>query len=475
MLAIIIILLSRKNSKIKDSSLKSGIGILKPIPESKKLGNEFEFNTNQGDFKRIHIKQKYKEDIVKDGEKITIFSYKITNYLIYILSEQNSDKENRYYYDKLYTGVILIESECFSSTNENCEPKKRVDLTNSFKKNIEEKRNLEGNNNNVLKDQPIPICLFNLTNNDVIISISCPESLPEIKKIYMIKDLYYFRPPGLKRLTKENINSTITRKTIGNNNIIRETNGGICNIKNAQLSFCTSDINIITDLENNILSYDEEALMNITLDTNNSYIKVQITNLTDETINFTDLNPQIYEEKLNNIILKLNPYFKYEELFSKEDFYEFNILSKNGSAALKKMQKRKLDNYGNNTIIKENNLFHLFNIGSGISVDLNLFINSGINSEYMEAGMNLYIENKKAQEISSLKVSSTGINKIIKELYILSKAGGHLAEEFYQKTNNPNELKINISKSTLETEIRNRLYLPDKSKESSFLSSPRSH
>ena len=65
-------------------------------------------------------------------------------------------------------------------------------------------------------------------------------------------------------------------------------------------------MNITTDLENNILSYDEEAIMNITLDVNNSYIKTKITNLTDESSKIEYLNPQIYEEKLNNIIQKLN-------------------------------------------------------------------------------------------------------------------------------------------------------------------------
>ena len=434
MVAIIVILLSRKNEDTKDSSLKSSTGILKPISESKKLGSEFDFNTKQGDLKRIHIKQKYKEDMVKDGEKITTFSYRITNYLIYILSEQNSDEENKYYYDKLFTGAISIESECFSSTNENCEPRQRVDLTNSFNKNIVKKRNLEINNNTDLKDKPIPICLFNLTNNDVITSISCPESLPEIKKKSIILDLYYFRPPGLKRLTKENINSTLTRKSVGNRKFIRETNGGICDIKNAQLSFCTTDMNITTDLENNILSYDEEAIMNITLNTDNSYIKAKITNLTDESCKIEYLNPQKFEEKLNNIIQKLNPYLKYEELFSIDDFYEFYILSKNGSAALKKMQKRKLDSSDDKTIKKENNFLHLFSPDSGISVDFNLFINSGINSDFMEASLKLDIEGNKL-DISTAKESSRSFNQVIKELYILSKAGNHLAEELYQKTN----------------------------------------
>ena len=74
MMAIIAILFSRKNTDTRNSSLKSNIGILNPIPESKKLGSEFYFNTKLGDLKRIHIKQKYKENMIKDGEKIIIFS-----------------------------------------------------------------------------------------------------------------------------------------------------------------------------------------------------------------------------------------------------------------------------------------------------------------------------------------------------------------------------------------------------------------
>jgi len=84
---------------------------------------------------------------------------------------------------------------------------------NTVTRNTEEKRNLEENNK--LKDSPIPICLFNLTNNDVITSISCPKSYPEFKKKMLVLDLYFFRPPGIKRLRKDNINDTITRRTEG--------------------------------------------------------------------------------------------------------------------------------------------------------------------------------------------------------------------------------------------------------------------
>ena len=416
------------------NSVQNPVDILEShsFEESNELNIVFEFNTKIGDLKRIQVNQKYREDRVRDGENITTFLNRITNYDIYVINEQNSDEENKYYYDKLYTCAISIQSECSSSTNRNCDPKQRVDLTNSVRRNIEGKRNLEGNNNNDLKDKPIPICLFNITNNDIITSILCPESLPETKIKSIILDLYFFRPPGLKRFTNEDISNIITRKTVGNKKFIRETNKGICDIENGQLSFCTTDMNITTDLENNFLSYDEEAIMNITIDTNNSYIKSKITNLIDESNKTENLNPQIYEEKLNNIIQKMNPYLKYEELFSKDDFYEFYTLSKNESKTFK---KRKLNTDDDKIVKKENNLFHLFTPESGISMDVNLFNNIGINSDFMEANSNLYIESNKTEDISISRESSKIFNKIIKELYILSKSGNHLANELYQKIN----------------------------------------
>ena len=122
-----------------------GGGTFNPGPveneQSRDLGSEYEINTKKGDLKRIQVKQKYTEDRVRDGEKITTFSTRITNYDIYIMNEQNSDEENKYYYKKLYTCSIAIQSECTTSTNQNCEQKQRIDLLNSARRNLEKKRN----------------------------------------------------------------------------------------------------------------------------------------------------------------------------------------------------------------------------------------------------------------------------------------------------------------------------------------------
>ena len=90
------------------------------------------------------------------------------------------------------------------------------------------------------------------------------------------------------------------RKIVGNRKYIREINGEICDIENAQLSFCTTDMNTTTDLENTISTYDEEAIMNITL--------TKVSNLKTQSNKTENLNLQIYGEKLNNIIQKLKSF-----------------------------------------------------------------------------------------------------------------------------------------------------------------------
>jgi len=51
-----------------------------------------------------------------------------------------------------------------------------------------------------LKDIPILLCLFNLTNNNVITSMICPETLSENIKQNMILDLYFFYTPGNQKI-----------------------------------------------------------------------------------------------------------------------------------------------------------------------------------------------------------------------------------------------------------------------------------
>ena len=97
--------------------------------------------------------------------------FRKTYYDIYIMSEINYNGNNIQFYNKTYNGSVSIVSKCLSAENNYCKLKDLIDLSSNSKSNI---RNLKEIND--LKYIPIPICLFKITDNNYIISISCPES-----------------------------------------------------------------------------------------------------------------------------------------------------------------------------------------------------------------------------------------------------------------------------------------------------------
>ena len=64
--------------------------------------------------------------------------------------------------------------------------------------------------------------------------------------------------------------------------------------------------------------------------------------MVDESYKVENFNAEIYEENLNNIIKKINPYLKYDELFSEENFKELYFVSKNEWMHLKKWKRENL-------------------------------------------------------------------------------------------------------------------------------------
>jgi len=379
------------------------------------------------------VNQKYLENRLYEGKQISRTKERRTNYDIFIISESEPEKGYTNYYNKMYTAAISIVNECISSENENCIPETLVDLTGP---DIHNTRNLEEVDD--LKDIPVPICLFNLTNNDVITSIKCPESLPDNKKKSIVLDLYFFRPPGIKRPNKNEVNVTITKQLKENNLFIRETNGGICDIENPIGSLCTTDMNTTTDKEGNILKYEEEANMFIETDENNNYSKKKFTKLIDLTNETKSLDSQQYNNTLYQLLPQLNPYFSYEELFSKENFEEILLISKEGPEVLKKLRNRKnnrkLEGEDDTPIASIENTLLEHDGNVGIKLELGLVNNPGIGNEFMEGNSKLKIENNN-KELSSSKKPSLSINDIINTLIALSESGNKLATQLYQNTN----------------------------------------
>ena len=166
-----------------------------------------DIKTRPGDLKKISVIQKSKDETKINNQVIISENIRKTDYNIYIISEQDPNEDLSDYYTKIYQGCVSIISEC-SSNNGDCQPQPLVDLTLEPKKEVNS-RILEETDK--MKDNPISLCFFNITDNHIITSIACHESFPEWQKNQILLDLYFFRPPASQRIDKQGDNITLIK------------------------------------------------------------------------------------------------------------------------------------------------------------------------------------------------------------------------------------------------------------------------
>ena len=419
-----------------------------------KIRKEFNITTKVGDLKKISVIQRAKEETKLNSEIIKNEIIRKTNYDIYFISEEYSTGDDKKYYNTMHTGVFSIRSECTTVGEDDCEPQPIIDLTL-------ESKNLHFLNSEEFKDIPIPLCIFNITDNNIITTLKCPNSLPENKRNEIILDLYFFRPPAAERIDKDGDNITLSKNITENYTIISETNGGVCNIYNNLGSLCTTNMNTTLDKEGNLLSYNERAFTFINYDENNSYTKDKITNLIDVSENIKKKDIENYEKSLNDILILINPYMKEETQFNKseyEDLYKVSISKKNKNSTFNQnyepkktrntFRNLKIGSIIDNTYSQYMSQAELFlNKITPVQINLNLKINPGINSNLIGAYGNIIFDNKEIL-YSSFEEDSV-LHNLIQKLSTLSKAGNILATELYDKIYNKletftNEISIRI-------------------------------
>ena len=327
-LIIFVVVISKKGGdEIKDQQSSSGKeGVGKGVEEKiEPIKKEFDIQTKEKDLKKVGVTQTSYEETSLNGEIVRNTIIRETNYYIYFLSSEDADENHRLFYSKIYHGVVAIKDEC-TAEGDDCEPQPLVDLVQA-KNNLRNLRHLQ--NSEIFKDQPVALCLFDITDNNVITNFTCPKSLSYVKRNEIILDLYFFRPPAAERPDKigDNITLDITKDKKTGETLIHETNSGYCNIYNNWVSHCTTDMNTTLDKNNNLINYDEQAYTFIRYDELNSFKKNKITKLVDDSQKIKQADIDNFEKSLNNLLPLLDPYMDPEVQFTEKDYQDlYNVI-----------------------------------------------------------------------------------------------------------------------------------------------------
>ena len=275
------------------------------------------FQTKKYELKRFSINENKTQNIMTNETYPNLIINRRTIYDFIVISEEEASEENKFLYNKTFLAAIAIAGECFSIKNEICEPQRLVDLINQNNSNLRTLEEIED-----LKDFPINLCLLNLTDNNIILSMKCPKALSEVKLNTIVSDMKLFKPTTLKRINKEKRNITITQIPDGENTIISEIIGGSCEHSKKLNSLCTNVMNITKDPKNNIISLIEENVAKTANNKNNSFLNNRITKLIDITNKTKYMDSNNYLSILDKILPKLEKYMELKEYISKDELIE---------------------------------------------------------------------------------------------------------------------------------------------------------
>ena len=398
--------------------------------------NNFSINTTVNKLSQFLMNSYQIHNSISNTINSTYSIFTKIKFDIYTLNESIL-KEDKDLNSKIYTTVVIINSICneFRENKTNCELEKYLDLT------IKNKNNLRRNNENIeeINQAILPICIIKHSDINIILSISCPETLSEDLKNNIISAFQSIKP----NLSKENFNinniSGLVINNTDNNTIDINLFDKRCYNENKNQK-CEVIRNIIADKKRNLIRSYKKSNYELIDDKNKYY----------NSFNYS------YEDITNN---NIEDYFKYnlhiileliKPLLKEKEYKILNIsnnIQKNESNLYK--SKRNLDN--DNIIkylgIKEESFFSqsLF----GVNFELNLKNDFGLEKLRSTKTTSNFIQGEKFELLSNNEIFND-INETLNEFIVLTNAGNKMSNSLYIKlneslTNLKNIINMNIS------------------------------
>ena len=388
----------------------------------------FKINSKENILSQMYIKSYHNYETIKDGIKLPyIISTKFI-IDIYTLNSSLPSYEDINYYKYKYFTIIIINSFCSKLNSDDCELKNYLDL------NIRENNNLrrnEENNKDSIKNAILPYCIIEHTDSNMIISLTCPDTLSNSFKNEIIQIFQNIKPNSTKEILLENNN--VFNYIKGDKIYINITNNNCLNNNENfnDLNKCNSSKIIITDRDGNIISNKKTISKNIIYDKNNNFSEnfiYDFQNILEEK-NISKFNPKIFKTNLDIIFSNTESLMRKEIYINNFTQYFIDLTTKNEEKEKKRILLKEEENKG----MYEENIFNktLFNI----PITFNIINDLGIGQSQISKAISNYNINKEFNIETSINKIDTNLQKIINEFITISKSSNKLAYKLNKELN----------------------------------------
>ena len=410
----------------------------------------FKVSSKVGTLNQLLCKSTKEYKSITNGIESSYSLFTKAKYDIFTLNEASSGEDKDFYSTK-YSTAITVNSYCItfsSNSGENdCELETYLNLNIRDTRNL--RRNDEINEEELLKSAILPICLIEHTNTNLILSISCPETLSSNLRKDMILAFRTVKPESIHEVN-ENKEYTGTKVEEKDNKLYIESFSKDCDDYNEedymenpnQNIACMLTRNIITDKEGNLISSKRVSTTETTIDdlNKNSY---ELTFLFEDVTRQNEelINQQNYKINLNIILNKIKSFMN-KEIYLKDGGFQEIVNDFLSGEANKKTAKANVRNLhsiesmeGNNKKepgVQEENFFN--KTAMGVKVDLNIKNDVGLGeSKTSEVSSNY--GNQNFSHSLSLIPYETNLNETLDKFISLMKSGNKLAMNLFSQLN----------------------------------------
>ena len=335
-------------------------------------------------------------ETISNNEK-TLYSFlNKAIYDIYTINSTSSSNSENIFYTTKYTTVITVNSLCskvsINPEEDDCQLGKQLDLN---QKNENKLRRNEENAEDLIRQAILPICIIEHTDTNLIISLTCPETLDPSYKEDIIRAFSNIKPDSMKGFDfDKNYVDTITEEK--EDKIYIYSFDNICSEPNVDLKktiICNMSKNIITDKEGNLISSKISNVTKTINDENNSFsnnFTYEFTNVPKE--NSESFDEKTYQKNLETILSLTRSLMKKEIFIDNITNLAIDLMTEDGiqtNVELRDLMEQESSNPG----VQEENVFNKTIVN--ISMDLNLKNDVGLTEDKTTKASSIHNVNKE--------------------------------------------------------------------------------
>ena len=289
----------------------------------------------------------------------------------------------------------------------------------------------------------LPICIIEHTDTNIIISVTCPETLSSNLKNDIIVAFQSIKPDSANTINDDENDAGLKTEEKNDKFYINSFNKQCDDYDGDPTKNKTCEIirNIVTDKEGNVISSEKISTSETIMDKNNKFSNYLLYNVEDiSQKNTENFDKDAYKSNLNTIFDLTNNLMKKENYISEGSFKEIvDILTseednneENNIRFLNEVED--IENPG----VYEGNVFS--NKIYNINMDLNFKNDIGLGKLENAKAITNFNTGEQTQELSHYE-ENTKLNETLNEFITLSKAGNKMASVLYEQLN---DLLLNI-------------------------------